>query len=391
MAEQSPEGGSSTASTVPKSGSNTSVRLRKSLSFQQTRSRSRSTEEDVESEESASQVNNNNNEEQSLEDVAEDPESGDSETATEVEVSEKALKFKISTEPNLTGRKSYPGSRKGSRERVQHLNTSDLARVMMQKGKLRAGALSFDHHCLLSTSKKLSFDAPDFLDEYAITLKKKLEDDCVEATNSSSEREEKKPRDVDEEEDAKNGVTAESGGENAGESKIGGGNKSILAKIKYFTDKIGLSDSKSKLMKNNNSARVPIPLRKKLESPCCKSLENVEDRRASTLPKTKKSTHIKKNWKHFIMGGGGGREKATTHLGDCWVSDVEVNKLEVSTIETDNHSLPSTSRSSCVLSPKAGGERIVDNNVANKVNKLQEMHADQVLIVSTNENDGTMI
>lgn len=133
--------------------------------------RSRSTDDEDQSFESSVVIG----EDPSLEDVAEDPESGDSETANEVEVSEKALKFKISTEGNLgTGRKSYPGSRKGSRERVQHFNSSDLAK-MMQKGKLRSAAFSFDQNCMTG-HKKLSFDTPEFLDEYAITLKKKLEE-----------------------------------------------------------------------------------------------------------------------------------------------------------------------------------------------------------------------
>lgn len=123
-------------------------------------------------------------EEQSLEDVVEDPESGESETANEVEVSEKALKFKISTESSIQhqgstttgGRRSYPGSRKGSRERVhQHLNSVELAKMMKNKEKLRTPAFSFDHHCMLLSSaggdnKKLSFDhnTPEFLmKEYA--------------------------------------------------------------------------------------------------------------------------------------------------------------------------------------------------------------------------------
>ncbi|KAL3282958.1 hypothetical protein HHI36_006116 [Cryptolaemus montrouzieri] len=166
---QSPD----SSTTVTKSSSNTSVKIKKSLSFQQNRSRSRSTDDDPEL---SLESNNALNDGQSLEDVAEDPESGDSETATEVEVSEKALKFKISTESSLaTGRKSYPGSRKGSRERGQNLNSSDLAQ-MMPRGKLRAGALSFDQHCFGNGNKKLSFDPPEFLDEYAIILKKKFEE-----------------------------------------------------------------------------------------------------------------------------------------------------------------------------------------------------------------------
>lgn len=135
----------------------------------------------------------NNEQEDCLENVPEDSESGDSETATEVEVSEKALKFKISTESNLTGRKSYPGSRKGSRERVQHLNSSDLAKVI-QKGKLRTGALSFDHQCL-SSHKKFSFDAPEFLDEYAITLKNKFEGAINDKTDGERDKLCTEPRD----------------------------------------------------------------------------------------------------------------------------------------------------------------------------------------------------
>jgi len=46
--------------------------------------------------------------------------SDDEATVNEVAVSEKALKFKISTETASIDRKSYPGSRKGSRERYPH-------------------------------------------------------------------------------------------------------------------------------------------------------------------------------------------------------------------------------------------------------------------------------
>ncbi|KAI4465737.1 cyclic nucleotide phosphodiesterase [Holotrichia oblita] len=166
-----------TVTALSKSSSNTSVKIRKSLSFQQNRSRSRSTEEDIDMNEEAVILNND---ESSLADVVEDNESGESETATEVEVSEKTLKFKISTECPVaasgTGRKSYPGSRKGSRERVQNLNSSDIAR-MMQKGKLsRTGALSFDQQCLSSHRSKYSFDSPEFFDEYGITQKRFLRD-----------------------------------------------------------------------------------------------------------------------------------------------------------------------------------------------------------------------
>lgn len=475
----------------------------------------------MESEDSMFQPND-----ECLDDVAEDPESGDSETATEVEVSEKALKFKISTEPNITGRKSYPGSRKGSRERVQNLNSSELAKVM-QKGKLRAGALSFDHHCL-STNKKLSFDPPEFLDEYAIILRKKFDvespsseedgyKECVLSKETlnlnkrNSEHSVKLPQNLEEkrsilktsdsksfsnieklklnnlkslplenqecgdsgnlnkclttegvlknEENGKpieacekkhfsikslvkqssisksdnlnsisvekcdlNQVHSDPSSEIVLDNKTN--SRSLFSRFKYFTDKFGLStekDSKVKTskptgVKNNNTTRMTLPLRnkKKLESPCCKSLENVDDRRASTLPKTKKSGTIKKGWKFLILG----KEKSPTIEG--WASDADVNKQAVSTIETDNHSLPSTShsQSSCALniSPKAGGDIprpkvsadqlltqkqtkqrepsqqvIIGNNVVNKVNKLQEIQADQIIVVSTNENDAMMI
>ncbi|XP_072396900.1 high affinity cGMP-specific 3',5'-cyclic phosphodiesterase 9A [Diabrotica undecimpunctata] len=185
---QSPDSGSN----VPKSNSNSNVKMKKSLSFQQTRSRSRSTDEEVTENDLPTVLG----EGQSLEDVQEDPESGDSETANEVEVSEKTLKFKISTESTITttGRKSYPGSRKGSRERVQHLNHSEIAK-MVAKGKLRCGGLSFDQHCLVG-NKKLSFDPPEFLDEYALTLRKKFAERS-EANQSDSEEDRQDQEDAE--------------------------------------------------------------------------------------------------------------------------------------------------------------------------------------------------
>lgn len=84
-------------------------------------------------------------EEAVLEDVEEMQEGEveeEEETVTEVEVSEKTLKFKISTEGSVTtpgGRKSYPGSRKGSREKTQlqdcHHNVHDLVRAIHDQQK----------------------------------------------------------------------------------------------------------------------------------------------------------------------------------------------------------------------------------------------------------------
>ncbi|KAI4465749.1 cyclic nucleotide phosphodiesterase [Holotrichia oblita] len=404
-----------TVTALSKSSSNTSVKIRKSLSFQQNRSRSRSTEEDIDMNEEAVILNND---ESSLADVVEDNESGESETATEVEVSEKTLKFKISTECPVaasgTGRKSYPGSRKGSRERVQNLNSSDIAR-MMQKGKLsRTGALSFDQQCLSSHRSKYSFDSPEFFDEYGITQKRFLRDsagdgdmdggevsECVVSKETlnlnkrNSEHSVKVPANVDEkrsilknseksspvkdnevkcEENGKpttisktsdvNSIAVEKGGdvntdvlsdsENSTKN-----NRSLLQRFKNFADKFSMSvdkdPTKSKKiisLKNNNRMTLPSRGRKKMESPCCKSMENVDDRKASTLPKIKKSG-LKKGWKFLLLS----KETKNAESLEGWASDADVNKAS-SNPESDNHSLPSTSKSqsNCTLnaSPKSG-------------------------------------
>lgn len=376
--------------------------------------RSRSTDEDTEQ---SFGSGNMIEEEQSLEDVVEDPESGESETATEVEVSEKALKFKISTESSVgTGRKSYPGSRKGSRERVQHFNSSDLAR-MIQKGKLRSAGFSFDQHCMVG-NKKLSFDTPEFLDEYALTLKKKFNEGLDDQSDSEEEKKEEEcvvsketlnlnkrnsehlvkiPSNLEEKKsilkcsdnksftnaeklkmnnvksslddtemisvnnrknsiqnmsprvnntsDNVNSISSDKDEKKVQASGSPKNSRSIFSRFRQFTDRFSLSvdkDSKVKHPKNNNSTRTPFPhkSKKKLESPCCRSLEEVGDRKASTLPKTKN----KKAWKFLVLG----KEKAKL---EGWASDAAVDKL---TTDTDNQSLPSTSQlqSNCA-SPKS--------------------------------------
>jgi hypothetical protein len=74
--------------------------------------------------------------------LEEEEDEEEEETVTEVEVSEKTLKFKISTEGSVTtpgGRKSYPGSRKGSHEKTQfqdcHHNVHDLVRAIHDQDK----------------------------------------------------------------------------------------------------------------------------------------------------------------------------------------------------------------------------------------------------------------
>ncbi|XP_017759626.1 PREDICTED: uncharacterized protein LOC108550396 [Eufriesea mexicana] len=118
-------GGNGTSSVV-KSTSSHSMRSKRSTGT--THSRSRSTDDDI--------TENLTGED------AENLESSDPETATEVEVSEKTLKFKISTEGTLsgpaTGRKSYPGSRKGSREKSSlDYHNHDLVRAVREHERER--------------------------------------------------------------------------------------------------------------------------------------------------------------------------------------------------------------------------------------------------------------
>ncbi|KAK2585577.1 hypothetical protein KPH14_010211 [Odynerus spinipes] len=116
--------GNTGSSTVIKSTSSHSMRSKRSGGT--IHSRSRSTEDDI--------TDNLTIEE------AENIESSDPETATEVEISEKTLKFKISTEGTTmgsgphSGRKSYPGSRKGSREKSSlDYHNHDLARAVREQ------------------------------------------------------------------------------------------------------------------------------------------------------------------------------------------------------------------------------------------------------------------
>ena len=114
------------SSAVIKSISSHSMRSKRSGGT--IRSRSRSTDEDPEN--------------PTIEEI-ENVESSDPETATEVEISEKTLKFKISTEGNVatpsgTGRKSYPGSRKGSREKSSlDYHNHDLAKAVRDHDRER--------------------------------------------------------------------------------------------------------------------------------------------------------------------------------------------------------------------------------------------------------------
>lgn len=59
-------------------------------------------------------------------------------------------------------------------------------------------------------------------------------------------------------------------------------NRSLFSRLKQLTDRFGLSidrDQKQKSAKNNNSTRAHFKSKKKPESPCCNSLENVDSDR----------------------------------------------------------------------------------------------------------------
>lgn len=385
-------------------------------------------------------------EEPSLEDVAEDSESGESETTTEVAVSEKTLKFKISTEGNLsTGRKSYPGSRKGSRERVQHLTSSELVKVM-QKGKLRAGAFSFDQNCLMSN--KRSFDTNEFLDESLIKRLEENQDDvsdnegikqdnrecvmsketlnlnkrnsesnvkvlpnpeekksilkCSESRSFTNE-EKLKMNSVACNEEATNEEVVSANNSSDNQNSIPANsdtknNRSLFSRFKQFTDRFSLSmdkDLKFKTLRlnsfknNNERGTLPNKNKKKPDSDCCKSLDAFEERRASTLPKTKKLGFGKRGWKFLVTG----KDKT-----ECWASDADVNKLSAANSELDNQSIPSTSKSqsSCTLntSPKIDApstpvKSVIENNVQEQ--KLKSLEIDQKLVVVANETDVNLI
>lgn len=116
-------GGIGGSSAVIKSTSSHSMRSKRSATT--IHSRSRSTDDDI-------------TENLTMEEM-ENVESSDPETATEVEISEKTLKFKISTEGTLAGRKSCPSSRKGSREKSSlDYHNQDLVKAVREHERRRS-------------------------------------------------------------------------------------------------------------------------------------------------------------------------------------------------------------------------------------------------------------
>lgn len=336
---------------------------------------------------------------------------------TEVEASEKALKFKISTEGSVnSGRKSYPGSRKGSREKAQQLNCVAVASAVQgekDRRRLIGGTQSFDQRSL--SGKKLSFDTTELLDEHtrryfkqfcrrishdehgfrhaedmelsierlrvkrnstaAIGILKHYDSRPCEKNDINKQNNVLAERTMEVE---RNSIKSDENGEkNIGDCETdtcpventktipnsckfdkisldGGannksaaqepnenvkqeqerpeqlspnGNRSLLSRLKQFTDRLGISidrdSSKFRGMlslKNNNGTRMTLPLRhrggKKDETPppCCKSVDVVDDdKRASTLPKVNKAGGAagKKGWRQRLTLG---RDRAANSL-----------------------------------------------------------------------------
>lgn len=358
-----------------------------------------------------------------LEDVLEDFEN-EKETVTEVEASEKALKFKISTEGNVSSshRKSCPSSRKGSRERVQHFSSSDLARAV-QRSKLKTGALSFDQHCLMRG--KLSFDAPEFLDEYAIirnnksepcnidnntdnnkyelllsketinlnkrnSLKKDLpsssNDDIlnVEELNKNDTLTNNKLIKIEQQSnDNLNNISIEHVSVKEEYENENKNTCSIFSRIKKITEQFSFTSSNDKDKKYKN-LRINLRNTNILTSPCCRSLENIEDNNKSSSSSTNKINKMS-GW--FFLS----KDK-----DDGWTSssDADVYKLSTTTSTSinrnDNHhqitssSLPSTSKSEYNCYRKNKTETTTTTIIDHKINNDKKTKTEYLRSKKTN-------
>lgn len=265
----------------------------------------------------------------------------------------------------------------------------------MQRGKLKTGALSFDQHCLIRN--KLSFDAPEFLDEYAIvrnksepctnedekyerllsketinlnkrnSIKTPIKESGIENTHineviitSSNDLNRQIPSSSNNDilnveltnkndanrnnkllkeqlstnsNDNLNNISVEHVSVKQEDYESNNENKntcSIFSRIKKITEQFSFSAEKEKKYKN---IRIHLRNTNILTSPCCRSLENIDDNRSN---KTNKMSGSIKGW--FFLN----KDKDTNLEG--WSSDADVYRLS-STNRNDNHSLPSTSKS----------------------------------------------
>ncbi|KOX75069.1 High affinity cGMP-specific 3',5'-cyclic phosphodiesterase 9A [Melipona quadrifasciata] len=325
---------------VVKSTSSHSMRSKRSAGT--VHSRSRSTDDDI--------TENLTGEE------AENLESSDPETATEVEVSEKTLKFKISTEGTLagpaTGRKSYPGSRKGSREKSSlDYHNHDLARAVREhereRKRSKGESLGSDLSSPMSAwsaegttriLEELEKDETQALLDAKLNERRTMEGNGNVVVESQQRNNLKKTSSLAIENEQE---TRSSRKEVQRESVVGGlrcccedktgsnNHKSIFSRLRNFTDRLSISfDSKEPpapkptkhvtktLNKSNSVTAATTSARHNNTLAICKrcnlakvtmkeskaiatvvELSSV-DKRAMTLPKVRKSTDYKnKSWR----------------------------------------------------------------------------------------------
>lgn len=343
VGESVPPNASSTtggSSAVIKSTSSHSVRSKRSAGT--VHSRSRSTDDDI-------------TENLMMEDV-DNIESSDPETATEVEISEKTLKFKISTEGTLagptSGRKSYPGSRKGSREKSSlDYHNHDLAKAVRdhERERRRSRGENFGSD-LSSPVSARSAEGTRIVEEKdeSVFLDVKLEGKTPEGNGNvvAAEARSQPINNVrkissvienDQIEIRSSRRDAHGSRESVGlrcccDDKTGPNNKSLLSRLRNFTDRLSISfDSKdspgpkpkhaSKTLNKSNSissgsttsssrhhnslfickrcnlAKSSIKDSHKAAIATVVELSSV-DKRAMTLPKVRKSTDCKnKSWR----------------------------------------------------------------------------------------------
>ncbi|XP_017882584.1 cAMP-specific 3',5'-cyclic phosphodiesterase 4D [Ceratina calcarata] len=327
-------------SSVVKSTSSHSMRSKRSTGT--VHSRSRSTEDDI--------TENLTGEE------AENLDSSDPETATEVEVSEKTLKFKISTEGTLTGsttgRKSYPGSRKGSREKSSlDYHNHDLARAVREHERERRRSRGENLGSNLSSPvsarsaegtrivEELESDETVLSGAKPPSERKLIEGNGNVVVESQQRNNLKKTSGLVENEQEVRSSRKEVQREPVGlrcccEDKTGSNNhKSIFSRLRNLTDRLSISfDSKdpptpkptkhvTKALNKSNSVTntattattssrhnnsLAVCKRCNLTKACMKENKAIAtvvelssvDKRAMTLPKVRKSTDYKnKSWR----------------------------------------------------------------------------------------------
>lgn len=330
--------GGNGSSTVVKSTSSHSMRSKRSAGT--IHSRSRSTDEDIT--------------ENLIPEDEENLEGSDPETATEVEISEKTLKFKISTEGTIagppTGRKSYPGSRKGSREKSSlDYHNHDLARAVREHERRRSKGENLASDLSSPVSSRSAEETRMILeelekDDMALLDMKLNERKLVEGNgnvvvvDTQPRNNLKKASSLTENDQDVRSSRKEVQRESVGlrcccDDKTGSNNhKSIFSRLRNFTDRLSISfDSKepptqkptkhvAKTLNKSNSVSNPtaattssrhnnslsVCKRCNLMKPSVKESKAIAtvvelssvDKRAMTLPKVRKSTDLKnKSWR----------------------------------------------------------------------------------------------